>query len=245
MNEGPITAAHEVGVAAHLVREADTLSDSITIDGDDGHHLHRVRRLSAGDHVTVGDGAGRWRRYLVEGANRGVLTAHEIEPIRTEPAPHREVAIAPALSKGTKLETLCVHLTELGVSQIRPLLTERSVVRIDDSGAEKLRRRLEAAVRAAAMQSRRSRLPAVSGLATIESLAADPVVLVAAHDGDPDALATIGERTACTIVTGPEGGLSPTECAYLSALGARGWSLGTYVLRAETAPLAAAILALY
>jgi 16S rRNA (uracil1498-N3)-methyltransferase len=78
----------------------------------------------------------------------------------------------------------------------------------------------------------------------VRTLAALPVegeLLVAAIDGPADVVAQLDPSGAVTVVTGPEGGLDPTERAALTALGARDWCLGPFVLRAETAPLAAAI----
>lgn len=240
----PITAAHEVGVAAHLLAASGALDNELVIDGEDGHHLQRVRRLRVGEHLTVADGEGQWRRYQIVATGNGVLDVRATDIARREPEPISAVVIAPALSKGTKLETLAMHLTELGVAEIRPVLMERSVVRVDAAGAERLHARLCAAVRAGAMQSRRSRLPLVVGVAGIESLSGEGALLVATHDGDAAALGVLGPSTRCTIVTGPEGGITPAEREQLAAMGALPFSLGPYVLRAETAPLAAAILAL-
>ena len=55
--------------AAHTF--AEHLADTLEIDGTDGHHLQRVRRLRPGEHVTVADGLGSWRRYEIEDAGPG------------------------------------------------------------------------------------------------------------------------------------------------------------------------------
>lgn len=243
MTGTPRTAAHEAGVAAHLVDLDLRLADDLAVEGPDGHHLQRVRRLRVGEHLTASDGRGRWRRYEVTAAHAGRINAVAVAEIRTEGAPRRMVTIAPALSKGSKLETIVSGLTEIGVATIRPLLTEHSVVRPDAAATAKLEQRLAAAVRAAATQCRRSFLPTVAPLGAIDGLAGADPLLVAALDGRSDTLTRLAPP-ACTVVTGPEGGLSPAEREHLRALGARDWSLGAHVLRAETAPLAAAILAL-
>ena len=61
-------AAAEVAAAHCFV---DRLDSSVTVDGPDGHHLQRVRRLRTGEFLTAADGAGRWRRYVIVGAEPG------------------------------------------------------------------------------------------------------------------------------------------------------------------------------
>src|SRR4029078_678781 len=63
---------------------AERLDDRITVDGDDGHHLQRARRVRAGERVPVADGYGRWRAYEVAQSGAGAvdlvantLVAHE------------------------------------------------------------------------------------------------------------------------------------------------------------------------
>ncbi len=240
----PTSPAHEVGVAAHLVVRGIGLETELRIDGEDGHHLQRVRRLRLREHLTVADGVGNWRRYIVTGVTSGTLEIAAVAEAHFETLANREVTIAAALSKGTKLENVAMHLTELGVSGIRPLQMARSVVRLDALGAGRLKARLEAAVRAGAMQSRRAWLPTVWHVAGIESLTEIENLLVAAHDGDLSAIDAIEPGSAVTIVSGPEGGIEATERGYFASIGARSWSLGDYVLRAETAPLVATVRAL-
>ena len=241
MTGGP---AAEAGVAAHVVVAVEPgigLTERFDLTGHDGHHLQRVRRLRVGEHVTLADGFGGWRRYAVAAAGRGMLELDALGPLAHEPEIGPAVAVAAAVSKGTKLETIAAHLTELGVAEVAPLLTERSAARLDADDAARLHERLCAVVLQAAGQSRRAWLPIVRPLGTIADLAARPGLVVAAIDGEPASAFVVGGAGA-TIVTGPEGGLSPAERAQLTAMGARSLRLGRFVLRAETAPLAAAAI---
>lgn len=240
MSRGPAT---EAGVAAHVVVDVEPgsgLTDRFDLTGADGHHLQRVRRLRVGEHVTLADGFGGWRRYVIAGQARGVLELDALGECEHETEVRPAVAVAPAVSKGTKLETIAAHLTELGVVEVVPLLTERSITRLDPADAARLHERLSAVVRQAAGQARRAWLPTVRPLATIGDLAARPALLVAAIDGEPASAFAPAAADGVTVVTGPEGGLSPAERAQLTAMGARSLRLGRFVLRAETAPLAAA-----
>jgi hypothetical protein len=75
-------AAAEGAVAHVLLGE---LGDQATVSGDDGHHLQRVRRIRAGELVTAADGAGLWRRYLVDEVGPGRLALTADGPVHEEP----------------------------------------------------------------------------------------------------------------------------------------------------------------
>jgi len=221
-------AAAEAAAAHCFVAE---LRNDITIDGPDGHHLQRVRRLRMGESVTAADGAGRWRRYTVAGAEADVV----LEP---EPAPG--VVVAVALTKGSKLETVVAQLTELGVARIEPVRARRSVVKWDAARAEAATARLSAVAREAAMQCRRARIPVVSPVAELVGLAGRPGIVVASRDGGPAAALPLPPGGAWTVVVGPEGGFDPGEAEALDPIGYL--ALSPYVLRAQTAPVVAAAL---
>jgi len=225
-------------VAAHVFSEL--LDDSITIDGTDGHHLQRVRRLRVGEQVTVADGAGRWRRYAITASEPGRLRLVGESDVAIDPEPVPAVAVAVALTKGTKLEVVVAQLTELGVTRIEPVRARRSVVRWDAARADAATKRLAAVAREAAMQCRRARIPEVVAVGDLADLAGRPGLVVASRDGGPaDALALPPGGT-WTVVVGPEGGFEPGEVESLAATGAL--ALSRYVLRAQTAPVVAAAL---
>src|SRR5262245_57775535 len=126
------SAADEPAAAHCFVTVLDT---AVTVDGADGHHLQRVRRLRGGEIVTAADGDGRWRRYVVAGAEPGRLLLRADSEITCEPEPIPGVSVAVALTKGAKLETVVAQLTELGVRRVEPVRARRSVVRWDDARA--------------------------------------------------------------------------------------------------------------
>ncbi len=230
--------ADEDGVTAHLIVDCP-LDDSLVVDGHDGHHLQRVRRVRAFEHVTVADGAGGWRRYAVRSATRGVLHLDAVGVSTIEP-PGMPLCVAPALTKDAKLETVVAQLTELGVTEVAPLVAERSVVRLDEAALVRLGDRGRAAARASSMQSRRARVPVVHAPGSLASISTRADLLVAIRGGlDPWALGPPG-ISGFTVATGPEGGFSDAERAQLAAAGARELGLGRFVLRAQHAPLVAA-----
>jgi 16S rRNA (uracil1498-N3)-methyltransferase len=197
----------------------------------------------------------------VVGAAKGSLDVAASGELRTETAPRYEIVAAPALISRSRFDGVVAQLTELGVDAIVPLVAERCVARWDRGDPATVTARLRAVAREAAMQCRRSRIPRVDAPATPSQIASRGArVVVASRDARPhefgdefgDELrddARDSQRApsdtrepaatrAIVVVSGPEGGLSARD---LTNLGAHiCLCLGAYVLRAETAPLAAA-----
>jgi 16S rRNA (uracil1498-N3)-methyltransferase len=201
--------------------------DAPVLDDTDRHHLAHALRLRPGEEVTVSDGAGRWRRCRF--APGGALEPDG--PILYQEPSSPAVAIGFVVTKGARPEWVVQKLTEVGVDRIVPLSSARSIVRWDPPRAEHNVERLRRVAREAAMQSRRTRLPEVSGLLALAD-AAGPGVALAEVGGDPPSL----ERPF--VLIGPEGGWGGAERA--SGLPLVG--LGPNVLRSETAAVAAGVL---
>jgi 16S rRNA (uracil1498-N3)-methyltransferase len=215
---------------------------------EDRHHLERVLRLRVGETVTVSDGRGSWRACAFRAG--GVLEA--VGEVCVEARPEPLVTVGFALVKGDRPEWAVQKLVEVGVDVIVPFTAARSVVRWDEEKAARNRDRLARVAVEAAMQSRRVWLPEVreiSGLAEAMVAAgadanADAVGARAGHRArsGPLALAEPGGEPLSlafpTVFVGPEGGWSPEELA----LDAGRVSLGSTILRAETATMAVAVL---
>jgi 16S rRNA (uracil1498-N3)-methyltransferase len=241
MSRGQYAAGEAAAAHCFVAR----LDEAITIDGPDGHHLQRVRRLRAGELVTAADGVGGWRKYVITAAEPGRLLLRAESGVTIEPEPSPAVGVAVALTKGTKLETVVAQLTELGVSRIEPVRARRSVVRWDAARAEAAVARLRAVAREASMQCRRARIPVVATVCDLADLAGRPGIVVASHDGGPargipQPVAGAWPHGAWTVVVGPEGGFEPGEAEALGPIGRL--ALSPYVLRAQTAPVVAAAL---
>ena len=219
---------------AHMF--VDALDDTCTIAGREGHHLHRVRRLRAGEVVTAADGTGRWRPYAVRAAGAGELELDATGAVRVEPELAPVVGLALALTK-SGLDHVAARCTELGVDHIEPVRTERSVVRWDDARERKAVARLRTIVREAAAQCRRARLPEVRPVTSPVALAGRPGLVLADRAGVPAGAFPVPGPEGWTVVVGPEGGLTAAEIDRLGPSVPR-LALGPHVLRAETAPIA-------
>lgn len=200
--------------------------DAPVLSDDERHHLTRVRRLRAGDPLTVGDGAGAWRECRLG------REPEPVGPVRRVARPEPSIGVGFALIKGGRPELVVQKLTELGVDRIVPLIAARSVVRWEGEKAEANAHRLRRVAREAVQQCRRAWVPVVDPPTPFARVVGEPGVALADRDGAPVSLDTP------MVLVGPEGGWSDEE---RSAAAAR-VTLSTAVLRAETAAIAAATL---
>lgn len=200
--------------------------DAPELADDDRRHLERALRLRAGENVTVSDGAGRWRLCRFGDALEPAGDIVEDQPQR--PA----ITVAVALTKGERLDWAVQKLAELGVDRIVPFTAARSVVHWDGERAGHHVGRLRRIARQAAMQSRRTWLPAVEDLHSFAAAAGLPDATLAEPGGAPPSL------RRPVVLVGPEGGWAPDEVATsLPRV-----SLGPTILRVETAAVAAGTL---
>jgi 16S rRNA (uracil1498-N3)-methyltransferase len=194
----------------------------LELDAADDHHL-RVLRIAPGAPIVACDGRGAWRMC------RRTATLEADGPTTTTSRATPSISIAFALTKADKPELVVQKLTELGVDRIVPFFAERSVVRWDDTRAQRNIERLRRVVREAAMQSRRFTLPDLTDVTSFASVGAQGFVR-ADRGGAPLSL------TCPSIAIGPEGGWSDDERTAMPDSVA----LADTVLRAETAAIAAA-----
>ena len=201
--------------------------DHLVVDEHDLDHLAKSLRMRDGDALTASNGAGQWRH--VEFAASGTLTA--VSDVFEIEAPEYPSTVAFSLTKSSKPEWVIQKLTELGVGTIVVLTSERTIVRWDDAKVDKALARWQRIVREAAMQSHQVRLPEVRGVVMARDWLSQPDVAIAHFGGGPI-------TNACrSIAIGPEGGWSDGEVE----LAANRISLGSTVLRAETAAVAAGV----
>ena len=222
------------------VPDALTPGSEGILDAGQSRQARSVLRLSAGDLLTLFNGTG------VEATARVVSPTKSGVPfiVETVNSPEREspvrLTVGLAILKGDRFEVALQKLTELGVSRIVPLLTERSVVSFDARGWLKRAERYARISREAAEQSERVSLPEIAEPANLaEFLHQQPVIVLLERAASvPIGDITPGETAA--IAVGPEGGWSEREQEIIAESAAGTASLGRLVLRAETAAIVAA-----
>lgn len=216
-----------------------TLADGAVVDLDEPerHHL-KVRRAGPGDEVLVLDGAGSVARGLI--ADRGAVSL--IGEVRHVPRPAATV-LAVGAGDRERFLALAERCTELGVTHLVPLVTERSQAvdgRFRDAAVDRARRR----AREACKQCENAWATFVAESCSLhELLARQPGLrwFVAGMGGAP--CPAIGGELDVGWIIGPEGGLAPDELHFAVAqLTATGVRLGSSVLRFDTAAVAAAVI---
>lgn len=228
--------------------EGGAIGEVIELPESESRHISRVLRLNVGDPVELLDGHGRvFSAVLVETGRR---VRAKIIDMHSEQDPEGvSLVIGQGQLKGQKMDTVVQKCTELGVVRLVPFWSSRCQGKLADlQGAKKLER-YQRIVEAACKQCSRPGLMTVdSPCAFTEMLAAFPEAEgrlrllfweeerdISLHDFAIPT--TVREVVA---VLGPEGGLTPREAEEARAHGWRTVSLGTRILRAETATLTAA-----
>lgn len=214
----------------------------VGIDGPRLHYVSRVLRLGAGDSLEVFDGAGARFEARVQSISpeRAVL----VLGARAEAPASRVVTIAQGLPKADKMEMVLQKGTELGASAFVPLACARSIVKLDGKEEAK-RERWQRIVEEAARQSGRADVPDVMGVVKcsglVKALGEGTRVLVLDEEEKMTTLRVALSDWAGPVafVVGPEGGLSREEVGGLISNGAIAVTLGSRILRTETAALAA------
>ena len=135
-------------------------SGPLPLDEPAAHHLLRVLRRGIGDEIEVFDGQGRCWRAQVASTKPATVTL--LAALPAEPPPRLRLGLAQCLGTAEKMDWTIEKAVELGVSHIVPLLSARSVVKLDGARAEKRVQHWQRLVVAAAMQCGRSRLPEIA-----------------------------------------------------------------------------------
>jgi 16S rRNA (uracil1498-N3)-methyltransferase len=211
------------------------------------HHAREVLRLRAGSPVRVFDGEGAEFEATLDSVTRQGVLARLGGPTtpRCPESPLRVVLALPPL-KGDRMETVIQKATELGVAEVRPVVTART----DAAGRPALlgtrQERWEKVASGAAEQCGRAVVPVIHPTATLDALLAVPFeglrVLFLETPGQAPLTAGGTRPPAAVALVGPAGGWEPAETTRILAAGFTAAGLGPRVLRAETAAVAAVTL---
>jgi 16S rRNA (uracil1498-N3)-methyltransferase len=209
----------------------------IELAGAAAHHVLRVLRLREGDPLILFDGnGGEWEGVLAS-KSQVELTAHrDVE--RESPL---QVVLVQGVSSGDRMDLTVQKAVELGVAAIQPVLSRKSVVRLEGSRADARVDHWRRVAVAACEQCGRNRVPEIRGLMPLEkfcSVVTDPEPRLLLSPGGAS-LKGIQLDKAATLAAGPEAGFSAEEESALEAAGFRRVALGPRILRTETAALAA------
>ena len=215
------------------------------LDRMESHHACDVLRLRAGARVEVFDGKGRRAAGTLQGASRSEAVVR-IEHREVSGAPHCRLTLVAALPKGKLLEWIIEKGTELGVSRFCPVVTDRSIARVEAAEGEKKREKWERVALEACKQSGQDWLPEVCLPVPLSHFLkggmdfSQGAVVASLRAGASRLRKLIPDFEGLghvTLFVGPEGDFTPGEYDAMVALGVREATLGARVLRLETAAL--------
>lgn len=232
-----------------LVKQRNLRPPHALVDEDEHHHLSNVLRVIPGREVWLVDEQGSTYRAEVEEVRRHQTRLLILEK-REARADKLRLVLAQALIKPKNMDLVIQKATELGVGEIIPVEAARSVVRLSEREAGKLERWRKIAAEAS-KQSRRSILPVIQEprafLRFLQArdehrklilCEAGGVNLREILDSGP-ARQGVPEGATVVVLVGPEGGFTPEEQVLAIGRGFEAVSLGSRLLRSETAALAA------
>lgn len=224
-----------------FVQSPVAVGQAAALDPEQTRQVRNTLRMRTGDALVVFDGSGREGHAQVSSMRKDSVeyTVIRVDTPRREPPLALDVALA--VLRGERFELAVQKLTEVGVRSIIPLLTERTVVSFEAAADwERRAARLQRIAREAAEQSERVTLPHIAApLPLPELLTRRAITCLVERDTAPP-LASIPLAEVTTIAIGPEGGWSPRERALVRAADVQIASMGSLVLRAETAAIVAA-----
>ena len=226
-----------------LVESHELSQESPALSRDALHHL-KVLRPKDGEEIELFDGKGSLRRYLFDAAARG-LRAAPGQTIRTVGQSNKSLTLFACVTKGSRWDWTIEKATELGVTRIVPVISDRTIIRIPKAERAAKRERWQRIAEDAARQSDAVWLPeiaeAVDFADTLPLVKACTCFVGALTDPPPRPLleavrASDPLPSDLAVYVGPEGDFTPDELRALLAC-ATPVSFGPTVLRAETAAL--------
>jgi 16S rRNA (uracil1498-N3)-methyltransferase len=215
-----------------------TVGSSYEFDSEDAFHAIKVLRIAAGEIFNLSDGKGAWWRVNVLNVNKKSMSVKVLET-GFEEALTQQFTIVQAIPKGDRIKESIEMSTEGGADRIVMWKAARSIGRAD----EKIEK-LQLTAREASKQSRRFRIPTVSGVATTDAVVDEIAKADLALVFHESATMTISQlvtpgATKVAIIIGPEGGLTDEELETFAAAGAKVVLMGRPILRSAHAGLAA------
>lgn len=220
----------------------DQLSAGTTqeLGGDEGHHAVAVMRLGIGEQIKIADGAGNWVSGTITEVNKKSLKI-DVAQRGSAQAGKPELIVVQAVTKSDRTKEMLELLTVGGADQIIPWQAERCISKWKSDSAQKW----QSAIKDAAKQSRRVKLPVLGDEVTTNQLIklfqpADKVVIL--HESADTGISQLNlsnEFARVILIIGPEGGVSDNEISQLESAGAVTARMGELVLRSAHAGFAA------
>lgn len=222
------------------------------IEGEDVKHISKVLRCKENDKLEVCDMDNNEYICQIKEINKDSILLDIIEKVNVKRESNLKVKLYQGMPKGTKMELILQKLTEIGVDEIVLVQTKRSVTKIDNKKEDKKIERWERIIYEAAKQSKRGKIPTLTGVLTFNEALEDM------KGNDLNLCPYENERTVVIkeaikgkqinnigIFVGPEGGFEEEEIEKIQNIDGQVVSLGPRILRTETASVVASSIVLY
>jgi 16S rRNA (uracil1498-N3)-methyltransferase len=239
---------HRFFVAPELVEHLDAI---ITLPRELAHQLRDVLHLQVGEQVMLLDNSGDEILATVASVNKSAVDVQLLERRAGKSESNVRIILCQGLLKSARFEWILEKGTELGVSVFSPILCHRSMAGLEDAGTSKMQR-WQRIITEAAEQSGRARLPMLLPIRPLTHALNDiPPGALALMPWEEERAVTLRDAlkpsTSSTVIIfiGPEGGLTIEEVKQAQRHGVQVVSLGSRILRAETAALAAVASVMY
>ena len=223
--------------------------DALVLKGAEAHHCRNVLRLEPADRVVLFNGQGREITAEIVSSNPSQINLRKLHDAQTPPLRCR-ITLGQAIPKGKNMDLIVQKAVEIGAAEIAPILSDRTVVRLDDENGAAKQMKWQSIAIEAAKQCGQNWLPQVQtpqtliqffqnqqrfNLQLIGSLQSDALHLKkilaqysAEHGSRP---------TSVLMLVGPEGDFTPAELSLARSQGCQPITLGPIVLRVETASI--------
>ena len=238
-------------MARFFVAPEEMSGEELILTGENAQHA-KVLRLKAGEEVLVCDGKGKECVCCVRDAAPGEISLNVLERRDSVTEAAVKVSVYMAFPKADKLEHVIQKATELGAYEIVAFPSGRCISKPDDKSLKKKLERWQKLAASAAEQSGRGRIPEVVvlgsyGAALERAAKADKALMFYENEHATTLKMTLeeGNFETVSLLTGPEGGLEEKEVEQARNAGLQVCTLGSRILRCETAPLCALSAVMY
>lgn len=230
-----------------FVDRGQVSENEITITGPDVNHIRNVLRMTIGEEVLVSDGSGKSYKGKINSLSAENILLEIIGSGEEGTEPGARFYLFQGMPKSDKMELVIQKAVELGVYEIIPVFTKRSIVRLDESKKASKLKRYNAISESAAKQSGRSIVPKVGPFMSFKeavSYAGELSLNMIPYENFKDmnetrsVLEQVEEGMNIGIFIGPEGGFDADEISLAMKNDMKPISLGKRILRTETAAMA-------
>ncbi len=252
---------HQYFVNNPDIEASDSVSIKLELSDDDLRHI-KSQRLKVGEHIGVVDRSKNYFETEILSLNNGDVEVRVSQKVVKREKNYR-LSLFYCLSKGSKTEDVLRGSTEVGIDEFWPIISSRSVVKLDAKKAQSRVERYKKIAKSASMQSGRVDIPHVHEIATLDSILGDlsqfddvivfwematlddKLSLIFKQDKERQSFKN-GKKRNVAIFVGPEGGFDTSEVEDIKRHGnTHICTMGDTILRTETAGVVACMLTKY